>query len=68
MTISALGPIAALTCALEVGDAQSFSSIKKPISYCGLYGAEQNSANIIKRTRLSKQRSCWGSAFEQSIG
>src|SRR6266403_1306376 len=35
---------------------QRFSSIKKAISYCGLCGAENSSANIIKRTPLSKQR------------
>ncbi len=56
MTIPAVGPITALTWALEVGDVQRFSSIKKAISYCGLCGAEQSSANIIKRTPLSKQR------------
>jgi len=41
MTIPAVGPITALTWALEVGDAQRFSSIKKAISYCGLCGAER---------------------------
>jgi transposase len=46
----------ALTWALEVGDLQRFSSIKKAISYCGLCGAKNSSANIIKRTPLSKQR------------
>src|SRR5216684_611282 len=45
-----------LTWALEVGDVRRFSSIKKAISYCGLCGAEKSSANIIKRTPLSKQR------------
>ena len=49
-------PITALTWALEVGDVQRFSSIKKAISYCGLCGAENSSANLIKRTPLSKQR------------
>jgi len=56
MTIPAVGPITALTWALGVGDVQRFSSIKKAISYCGLCGAENSSANIIKRTPLSKQR------------
>src|SRR6266851_1622872 len=56
MTIPAVGPITALTWALEVGDVQRFSSIKKAISYCGLCGAERSSANISKRTPLSKQR------------
>src|SRR6266478_3152095 len=56
MTIPAVGPITALTWALEVGDAKRFSSIKKAISYCGLCGAERSSANITMRTPLSKQR------------
>ena len=56
MTIPAVGPITALTWALEVGDVQRFSSIKKAISYCALCGAERSSANIAQRTPLSKQR------------
>src|SRR6266446_4316167 len=56
MTIPAVGPITALTWALEVGDAKRFSSIKKAISYCGLCGAERSSADITKRMPLSKQR------------
>src|SRR5215467_1374078 len=56
MTIPAVGPITALTWALEVGEVQRFSSIKKAISYCGLCGAERSSANITQRTPLSKQR------------
>jgi transposase len=39
MFIPALGPITALTSALEVGEVQRFSSIKKAISYCGLSSA-----------------------------
>ena len=56
MTIPAVGPITALTWALEVGDVWRFSSIKKAISYCGLCGAEKSSANTVQRTPLSKQR------------
>jgi transposase len=56
MTIPAVGPITALTWALEVGEVQRFSSIKKAISYCGLCGAEKISANTVQRTPLSKQR------------
>jgi len=56
MTIPAVGPITALTWALEVGDAKRFSSIKKAMSYCGLCGTEKNSANTVQRTPLSKQR------------
>jgi transposase len=56
MSIPAVGPITALTWALEIGDVQRFSSIKKAISYCGLCGDEQSSANRMQRTPLSKQR------------
>src|SRR6202041_949305 len=56
MTIPAVGPITALTWALEVGDVQRFSSIKKAISYCGLCGSEKSSGNTTQRTPLSKQR------------
>jgi transposase len=56
MTIPAVGPITALTWALEIGEVQRFSSIKKAISYCGLCGAERSSGNTVQRTPLSKQR------------
>ena len=56
MTIPAVGPITALTWALEVGDVKRFSSIKKAIGYYGLCGAEKSSANTVQRTPLSKQR------------
>jgi transposase len=56
MTIPAVGPITALTWALEIGDVQRFSSIKKAVSYCGLCGAEQRSGSTVQRTPLSKQR------------
>ena len=46
MTIPAVGPITALTWALEIGDVQRFSSIKKAISYCRLCGAEKKSGSI----------------------
>jgi transposase len=55
-TIPAFGLITALTWTLEVGGVPRFSSIKKATGYCGLCGAENTSANIIKRTPLSKQR------------
>jgi transposase len=41
---------------LEIGERQRISSIKKTISYCGLCGDEQRSANTAQRTPLSKQR------------
>jgi transposase len=56
MSIPAVGPITALTWALEVGEVHRFSSIKKAISYCGLCGAEKSSGNTVQRTPLSKQR------------
>jgi len=56
MSIPAVGPITALTWALEIGDVQCFSSIKKAVSYCGLCGAEKSSGNTVQRTPLSKQR------------
>jgi transposase len=56
MTIPAVGPITALTWALEVGDVKRFSSIKKAISYCGVCGAKEISANTFQRTPLSKLR------------
>lgn len=55
-SIPAVGPITALTWALEVGDVQRFSSIKKAVSYCGLCGAEKSSGSTVQRTPLSKQR------------
>src|SRR5215470_4547715 len=55
-SIPAIGPITALTWALEISEVQRFSSIKKAISYCGLCGDEQRSANSVRRTPLSKQR------------
>ena len=56
MSIPAIGPITALTWALEIGEVQRFSSIKKAVSYCGLCGAEKSSSNPVHRTPLSKQR------------
>ena len=56
MSIPAIGPITALTWALEVGEVQRFSSIKKAISYCGLCGDHKSSGNTVQRTPLSKQR------------
>jgi transposase len=56
MSIPGIGPITALTWALEVGEVQRFSSIKKAISYCGLCGDQKSSGNTVQRTPLSKQR------------
>jgi transposase len=51
-----VGPITALTWALEIGDVSRFRSIKQAISYCGLCGDEKSSADKVLRTPLSKQR------------
>jgi transposase len=55
-TVPGVGPITALTWALEVGDTSRFHSIKQAISYCGLCGEEKRSADKVMRTPLSKQR------------
>jgi transposase len=54
MTILAVGPVTALTWALEVGDVQRFSSIKKAISYCGLCGAEKSLKDASTRSLSSR--------------
>ena len=56
MTIPGVGPILALTWALEIGDVHRFPSIKAAISYCGLCGSEDSSAGKARRTPISKQR------------
>jgi transposase len=55
-TVPGVGPITALTWALEIGDVARFRSIKQAISYCGLCGEEKSSADKVLRTPLSKQR------------
>src|SRR5499427_811445 len=55
-TVPGVGPIAALTWALEIGDVSRFLSVKQAISYCGLCGEEKSSAEKVLRTPLSKQR------------
>jgi transposase len=55
-TVPGVGPITALTWALEIGDASRFRSIKQAISYCGLCGDEKSSADKVLRTPISKQR------------
>jgi transposase len=51
-----VGPITALTWALEIGDYTRFSSIKQAVSYCGLCGDEKSSADKMMRMPISKQR------------
>src|SRR6516165_2122671 len=55
-TVPGVGPITALTWALEMGDTSRFRSIRQAISYCGLCGDEKSSADKVMRTPLSKQR------------
>jgi transposase len=55
-TVPGVGPITALTWALEIGDVSRFRSLKQAISYCGLCGDEKSSADKVLRTPLSKQR------------
>jgi Transposase IS116/IS110/IS902 family len=57
MSIPAVEPITALAWALEIGDVKRFRSIKQAISYCGLCGAEDNSAGVAKRRSATVQRS-----------
>src|SRR5713226_1501305 len=55
-TVPGVGPITALTWALEMGEVSRFPSIREAISYCGLCGDEKSSADKVVRTPLSKQR------------
>ena len=55
-TVPCVGRIDALTWALEMGDITRFRSIRQAISYCGLCGDEQKSADKTVRTPLSKKR------------
>src|SRR5262249_42970747 len=56
MSIPGVGPIPARAWALEIGEVQRFSSIKKAVRYGGLCGAEKSTGNTIPRTPRSKQR------------
>src|SRR5438270_1327955 len=55
-TVPGVGPITALTWALEIGDVSRFRSVKQAISYCGLCGDEKSSADKVLGMPLSKQR------------
>jgi transposase len=55
-TVPGVGPITALTWALEIGDVSRFHSVQQAISYGGLCGDEKSSADKVLRTPLSKQR------------
>lgn len=55
-TIDGVGPVTALTWALEIAAPERFASIKTAMSYCGLTSALRESAGQQKRGPLSKQR------------
>jgi transposase len=52
MTIPAVGPITALTWALEVGDIQRFSSIKKAIAIAGCVAQERAPGTLCSARRF----------------
>jgi transposase len=58
-SIPGVGPITALTWALEVADPNRFSSHSQAISYCGLTPALRSSAGKEQRSPISKQRNAW---------
>ena len=55
-SIPGVGPITALSWALEIGEVNRFPSQKHAVSYCGLCSAEISSAGVQKRSPISKQR------------
>jgi transposase len=59
MRIRAVGPITALTWALEIADPHRFASIADAVSYCGLSAAFRSSAGKQQRGPISKQRNAW---------
>jgi len=57
--IDGVGPITALTWALEIADPHRFPSIDDAQSYCGLTSALHESAGKEQRGPISKQRNAW---------
>jgi transposase len=55
-TIPGVGQVTALTWALEIGEPERFSGVRKAVSYCGLCSAQDESAGHSRRGPLSKQR------------
>src|SRR3974390_1345325 len=55
-TVPGVGPITALTWALEIGDFTRFPSNKKAINHCGLCGDATRRADKVMRMPLSRQR------------
>lgn len=58
-SIRGVGPVTALTWALEIADPQRFSSAAHAMSYCGLTAALKSSAGKEQRGPISKQRNAW---------
>jgi transposase len=55
-TIPGVGEVTALTWALEIGEPERFSGVRKAVSYCGLCSAQDESGDHSRRGPLSKQR------------
>ena len=55
-SIRGVGPVTALTWALEIAEPERFSSVGRAVSYCGLCAAQRESAGKQQRMPLSKQR------------
>ena len=55
-SVPGIGPVTALSWALEIGEVSRFPSLKHAVSYCGLCSAENSSAGVQKRSPISKQR------------
>jgi len=56
MSIDGVGPVTALTWALEIDTPERFSNLKRVVSYCGLCSGQNESAGKNKSGPLSKQR------------
>ena len=63
-TVPGVGPITALTWALEMGDVSRFGSIKQAISYCGLCGDEKSSADDLAHPAFQTAQQ----AYPTSVG
>ena len=68
-TVPGVGPITALTWALEIGDVSRFRSIRQAISYCGLCGdgkelRRQGPAHTAFQTAQQAYPTCTGGSRE----
>ena len=55
-SIRGVGPVTALTWALEIAEPQRFPSLNHAVSYCGLTAALRSSADKVQRGPISRQR------------